>query len=115
MKSSWKDSIYLQREELARTLRDPLGQLAERCAPAWGDCEQLDAMLALHFSSIPHCSYLYCVGTDGIQICNNVSEAGVEPGHRGRDRSHHGLNLGHLTECSAELAAQIAAAKPGEG
>ena len=87
MKSSWKDSIYLQREELARTLRNPLGQLAERCAPAWGDCEELDAMLAQNFSSIPHCSYLYCVGTDGVQICNNVSEAGIEPGHRGRDRS----------------------------
>lgn len=87
MKSSWKDSIYLQREELARTLRDPLGQLAERCAPAWGDCEELDATLARHFRSIPHCSYLYCVGTDGIQICSNVGESGVEHGHRGRDRS----------------------------
>lgn len=27
--------------------------------------------------------------------------------YRGRDREHHGLNLGHLTECSAELAAMI--------
>src|SRR4030065_746832 len=36
MKTSWKDSIYLQREELARILREPMGQLAERCAPAWG-------------------------------------------------------------------------------
>jgi hypothetical protein len=87
MKISWKDSIYLQRETLARNLREPLAQLAGHCAPAWGDCEALDAILAEHFSSIPHCSYLYCVRTDGVQICNNISRAGIEPGHLGRDRS----------------------------
>ena len=87
MKDSWKDSIYLQREELARILREPLGQLAECCAPAWGNCEALDAILAENFSSIPHCSVLYCVGTDGIQICNNAGENGIVPDHLGRDRS----------------------------
>jgi hypothetical protein len=87
MKNAWKDSIYLQREELARNLREPLEQLAGHCAPAWGNCEALDAILAKHFSSIPHCSFLYCVGTDGIQICNNVSQSGIDPEHRGRDRS----------------------------
>jgi hypothetical protein len=87
VKNSWKDSIYLQREELARHLREPLAHLAEHCAPAWGNCEALDAILAEHFSSIPHCSFLYCVGTDGIQTCNTVSQAGIVPEHRGRDRS----------------------------
>ena len=87
MKVSWKDSIYLQREELARILREPLGQLAERCAPAWGQREMLDAILTEHFSSIPHCSFLYCIGTDGIQICNNVGQQGIVPEHLGRDRS----------------------------
>jgi hypothetical protein len=87
MKTSWKDSIYLQREELARILREPMGQLAERCAPAWGDCAALDAILVANFSSIAHCSYLYCMGTDGIQISNNVGQQGIVPGHLGRDRS----------------------------
>jgi len=87
MKASWKDSIYLQREELARILREPMGQLAGRCAPAWGDCAALDAILVEHFSSIEHCSYLYCMGTDGIQVSNNVGQQGIVPGHRGRDRS----------------------------
>jgi len=87
MNRSWKDSIYLQREELACMLREPLGQLAERCAPAWGDCDALDALLAEHFSSIPYCSFLYCVESDGIQICNNVGPNGVVPEHLGRDRS----------------------------
>jgi hypothetical protein len=84
---SWKDSIYLQREELAHLLREQLAQLAERCAPAWGDRAALDAILAEHFPDIPHCSYLYCVGTDGIQICNNVGQNGVVPNYLGRDRS----------------------------
>lgn len=87
MKPSWKDSIYQQREVLARMLREPLAQLAERCGPAWGDCEALDAVLAEHFASIPHCSVLYGVGIDGVQVCNNISPSGLMPGHLGRDRS----------------------------
>ena len=87
MKPSWKDSIHHQREELARMLRQPLGQLAERIAPAWGDCVAMDSVLAEHFSGIPHCSILYCVGMDGIQICNNVGPTGVVPGYFGSDRS----------------------------
>lgn len=87
MKNSWKDSIYLQREELARLLREPLDQLAGRCAPAWGNADALDAILAEHFHDIPHCTTLYCMGTDGIQICNNVGLHGVDPGHLGSDRS----------------------------
>lgn len=87
MSLSWKDSIYLQREALARMLRAPLAQLAGRCASAWGQCDALDAMLMEHFSAIPHCSVLYCVGTDGIQICNNVGASGIIPDHLGRDRS----------------------------
>ncbi|MDP2057759.1 MAG: hypothetical protein Q8K35_08405, partial [Thiobacillus sp.] len=87
MKRSWQDSIHQQRGELARMLREPLGQLAERCAPEWGDCDALDAVLVENFSSIPHCSILYCVGMDGIQICNNVGRKGIVPEHLGRDRS----------------------------
>jgi len=87
MNSSWKDCIYQQRGELARMLHEPLGQLAERCAPAWGNCEALDAVLAEHFSSIPHCSFLYCLESDGIQVCNNIGPQGVVPEHLGRDRS----------------------------
>ena len=87
MKKSWKDSIYLQREELARTLHEPLAQLAEKCTPAWGDRERLDAILMEYFASIPYCTYLYCVDTDGIQICNNVAQARLVLEHFGRDRS----------------------------
>jgi hypothetical protein len=87
MKNSWKDSIYLQREELARILREPLAQLAEKCTPAWGSRERLDEILTEGYAGIPYCTYLYCVDTGGIQICDNIGREGLEPGHFGRDRS----------------------------
>jgi hypothetical protein len=88
MQISWKDSIYRQREELARILREPLAQLAERCAPAWGEREQLNEILTEGFADIPHCSFLYCLDTDGRQICDSVGLAGmIAPQHFGRDRS----------------------------
>ncbi len=88
MKHSWKDSIYLQREELARQLHEPLAQLAGKCTAAWGNREELDAILTEGFASIPYCTYVYCVNTDGIQICDNVGKTGLAPEHFGRDRSH---------------------------
>ncbi len=88
MQLSWKDSIYLQREHLGQLLREPLERLAELCAPAWGDREALDAILLDGYAGIPHCTYLYCVGTDGIQICDNVGPDGLMIEQYGRDRSH---------------------------
>ena len=87
METSLKKSIYLQREQLGRLLHDPLARLAEQCAPAWGDRQALNTVLLAGFSSIPHCKFLYCVGTDGVQICDNVDRDGLVEGHFGRDRS----------------------------
>ncbi len=87
MRISWKDSIYLQRENLGRLLREPLERLAERCAPVWGDREALDAVLMDGFSCVPYCSFLYCVTTEGVQICDNVGAEGLMPEHFARDRS----------------------------
>jgi hypothetical protein len=88
MALSWKDSIYVQREELARLLREPLAQLAGKCTPVWGDRNKLNEVLIKGLPSIPHCAFLYVLGTDGIQISDNVEPSGLMPGHFGRDRSH---------------------------
>lgn len=87
MKLSWKDSIYLQREELARMLHNPLASLAERCTQVWCDREQLNATLMECFTWIPHCTYLYCLGTDAVQVSDNIGQSGLVSGHFGRDRS----------------------------
>ncbi|NWG86625.1 MAG: hypothetical protein HXY26_03785 [Hydrogenophilaceae bacterium] len=87
MGALWKDSIYLQREQLARMLHEPLARLAGRCTEAWPDRQRLNAVLAQGFGDIPHCTFLYCMGTDGVQICDNIANDGIVPGYFGRDRS----------------------------
>ena len=87
MEASWKDSIYRQREELARMLREPMARLAQQCAPAWCDREELNQILLDGFSGIPYCTYLYVVRTNGVQVSDNVNKDGLMPGHFGRDRS----------------------------
>jgi len=87
MNESWKDSIYRQRAVLADILKEPLERLAKQCTPAWGDREKLDQVLLAGFPSIPHCTYLYVLGNDGVQVSENVSRNGLLPGHFGRDRS----------------------------
>jgi hypothetical protein len=44
-------------------------------------------VLLAGFATIPHCTYLYVVGADGVQVCDNVSRDGLMPGHFGRNRS----------------------------
>ena len=91
MTNPWKDNIYLQREQLALLLQEPLSLLAARCAPAWGDRDRLNAVLLEGYAEIPHCSFLYCLGFDGIQICDNIGKDRGRPApipcHFGRDRS----------------------------
>ncbi len=87
MEASWKDSIYRQREELARMLREPLAQLAKQCISVWGDRERLNELLLDGFSSIPYCSSLYVLGTDAVQISDNISSTGLMPGHYQRNRA----------------------------
>ncbi|HKJ77197.1 MAG TPA: PDC sensor domain-containing protein [Gammaproteobacteria bacterium] len=84
---SWKDSIFRQREELARMLREPIARLAGRCGPPWESREGLNEVLQEGVSSIPYCTYLYAVGTDGIQRSDSVAYNGIVPGHYRRDRS----------------------------
>lgn len=87
MRSTWKDSIYQQREQLAALLREPLQNLAEKCAPVWGKREELNQVLLNGFRSVPYCTYLYCVTLEGVQICDNVGKSGLEKEHFARDRS----------------------------
>ncbi|MGB5473637.1 MAG: PDC sensor domain-containing protein [Gammaproteobacteria bacterium] len=87
MDLSVKENIYLQREQLAGLLHAPLAHLAEKCAPAWDDRQQLNDVLMDGFASIPHCNYLYCLNTSGVQVSDNIGQHGVRTDYFGRDRS----------------------------
>ncbi|MFP4609679.1 MAG: PDC sensor domain-containing protein [Thiohalophilus sp.] len=84
---SWKKSIRRQRVELARALRKPIADLSRQLVPIWGDRHRLESLLTRNFSQIPHCMRLYVLGTDGIQITDNIGYGGSMPGHYHRDRS----------------------------
>jgi hypothetical protein len=87
MNKSWKESIYLQREELAKILREPMAHLAELCLPAWGNRESLNEVIQHGYAGIPHCDYLYCVDHSGRQLSDNFGHSGFDLSHFGRDRS----------------------------
>ena len=87
IESSWKDSIYRQREELARMLREPLALLARECIPVWNDRDRLNEVVLEGFSGIPYRTYLYVVGTDGVQLSDNVSDTGLMSGHYHRNHA----------------------------
>jgi hypothetical protein len=87
MYQTWKDNIYRQREQLAYRLREPLTQLGERCTNAWGDRDHLNRMLSDGLPTVPYCSCLYMLGTDGVQVSDNVDPEGIVPGYYRRDRS----------------------------
>ena len=84
---TWKDGIFRQREELARMLREPVAQLAKHCIPAWDNREQLNKVLQQGFSSIPYCCYLYVIDNNGVQLSDNVTDAGIMPGYYQMNRS----------------------------
>jgi hypothetical protein len=84
---NWQESIFRQREELARMLREPLSLLASKCVPAWGDRDRLNAVLQQGFSGIPYCCYLYVADNDGVQVSDNVIHSGIMPGYFERNRS----------------------------
>jgi len=85
--TSWKDSIREQRSSVFELLLNPVRQLAGECQKAWPDRDVLTEALLAGFDSIPYCTYLYVVDTQGIQLSDNVSRDGRLPEHFGRDRS----------------------------
>jgi hypothetical protein len=89
MNPTWQDSIFRQREELARMLREPLTLLARKCVPAWSNQDLLNAALHEGFSGIPYITSLYVIGTDGVQTSDNISNTGITPGHYQHNHAEH--------------------------
>jgi len=84
---NWQNSINKQRLQLAQSLSIPLKQLAQLCAGLELQQETIDDLLAQEFTSIPHCTYLYMLDSNGVQISSNMSATGLLAEHFGRDRS----------------------------
>jgi hypothetical protein len=87
MEEKLRNAIHHQRVQLAELISTPLAQLADSCAEAWGQREELDSNLNNGFATIPHGVFLYAVDTNGIQVTSNINASGLMPEHYGRDRS----------------------------
>jgi hypothetical protein len=87
MNSPIQRSISKQRHALGTLIRPILGRIAGACSAVWPDREALDEVLAAHVAELPYCAYIYALGTDAIQLSDNINGGGRLPEHFGRDRS----------------------------
>ncbi|AKH19614.1 PDC sensor domain-containing protein [Sedimenticola thiotaurini] len=87
MTSPIQKSISKQREALGSLIQPILGRIARACSDVWPDRESLDQVLADRVAELPYCAYIYALGTDAIQISDNINGSGRFPEHFGRDRS----------------------------
>jgi len=87
MSTSWQNSINKQRTALSQSLCIPLQKIAEKSVSVWGDRDSLNNVLLTAFSHVPHCTYLYVLQTDGIQISDNICHDGLLKKHFARNRS----------------------------
>lgn len=87
MKKSLKESIQQQRLSLQNSLSEPLAEVARQCIACWPDRAKLDEVLLARLDRVPHCTFLYALNTEGIQLTDNISRSGLLPEHFGRDRS----------------------------
>ncbi len=96
LKNTLQESVAQQRALLATVLREPLHQLALKCAEAWGDRAQLEILLGDALKALPYCKHLYVLDENLIQLTDNISHEGPQMG-LGRDRSMRPY-LGELAE-----------------
>lgn len=87
MDSILKETTHRQRAEIASILHEPLAALAQECVAAGADRERLNAALQAGHPRVPHCTYLYVVDPQGMQISDQIGADGIKAGHFGRDRS----------------------------
>jgi hypothetical protein len=85
--NSMQEGIARQREALKEMLREPLAHTAQACSQAWNDREGLDQVLAQALAGLPMCKYMYALGTDAVQVSDNISREGLIEKDFGRDRS----------------------------
>ena len=85
--SSLKESVRRQREALTGLINEPMRELALRCAGLMDDRAALEGLLTEALPDLGHCKHVYVLDPDGVQVTDNITPEGVEPGHLGRDRS----------------------------
>ncbi len=83
---TWLTNTTMQRKAvLATLLESPMTLLAARCSAVWTDSGALDRYLAEGLPKIPHCSLLYALSVEAVQLSANVTPKGIEPRWQGQN------------------------------
>ncbi|MFV2056427.1 MAG: PDC sensor domain-containing protein [Thiohalomonadales bacterium] len=83
-----QQSILKQRDELAGLLKAPMKTIAHNCSIVWNQRDPLNQVLLKALEEVPHVKYLYVLDTQGIQISDNIGQAGIIERDFARDRRH---------------------------
>lgn len=86
MSSNLKETIRLQREKLTAMLGDEMHALAIKCAVQLNDRDALELLLSDALPRLSYCKHLYVLDADGVQLTDNITQAGKEADHFGRNR-----------------------------
>lgn len=81
-----KETIRIQREKLTVMLGQDMHKLAIKCVPLIDDREALNQLLSTNLPQLSYCKHLYVLNADGVQLTDNITQAGKEAEHFGRDR-----------------------------
>jgi hypothetical protein len=84
--STLKRSVREQREHLTSLLSGVMFDLARDSAPLIHDRAALERILAETLPRINYCKHLYVLDGEGVQLTANITRAGADPDHFGRDR-----------------------------
>jgi hypothetical protein len=77
----------MQREMLTRLLSEAMHDLAIRCAEVIDVRIALETILTNALPKFSYCKHLYVLNASGLQITDNITQAGTDHAHFGRDRS----------------------------
>ena len=81
-----KETIRSQREKLTAMLAEDMHALAAKCIALLKDRETLNALLSEALPGLSFCKHLYVLNSEGVQISDNITAAGKDETHFGRDR-----------------------------
>ena len=84
--TSLQQSVHAQRELLTQLLSEPMHDLAKRCAQIIDVRASLETLLTNALPNLSYCKHLYVLNAEGVQLVDNITQAGVDASHFGRNR-----------------------------
>lgn len=94
------DSIHYRvlsvKDELAGRIKNPLAEIAGRCAAVWPDADKLDSILSENIGSLEDCSLMYAWDVEGHEVSSMVQAGHVDPSWRKRDLTDRPYLTNHL-------------------